>query len=105
MVSFSTTDDRVQKINTFVKAGFASDRSTFINKSIDHMFKTLETTIIIDFMYFISIPLLFFLITLGITLYFASVFFYLLMGIAGIYLMVFVFMFYNKYRGVKWHLK
>ena len=105
MVSFSTTDDRLQKIDTFIKNGMSPDRSTFINKSIDYMVKTYESQFIIDFMYFISIPLLFFLIVIGLTIYLASIFFYLLSGISGIYLVLFVFLFYNKYRGVKWQIK
>jgi len=102
MVSFSTSNDRIQKIDTFIKAGLSPDRSTFINQSIDFMIKTHESKRAIDFMYFISIPLLFFLITVGLTLYLASLFFYLLMGISGIYLVLFTFLFYNKYRGVRW---
>lgn len=100
-LSVSSTDDRVQKIDTFVKTGMSPDRSTFINTSIDFMIKTQESKRIVDFMYFVSVPILFFLITVGLTLYLASMFFYLLTGISGIYLVLFTFLFYDKYRGVK----
>ena len=99
-ISFSSTDDRISQIDAFVKTGTYPDRSTFINISLDHMFKSIESKRILDFMYFVSIPFLFFLITLGITLYFGSLFFYVLSSVSGVYLIVFFYLFYNKYRGV-----
>jgi len=101
MVSFSTSDERLDKIDSFIKNGHTSDRSTFINQSIDFYFRSLESKKIIDFMYLISIPFLFFLTTIGITLFFASLFFYIVSTVSGIYLIIFFYLFYNRYRGVK----
>ena len=100
-ISFSTTDERLQKIDSFVEKGFFADRSTLINRAIDFWFETRESKRILDFMYFVSIPFLFFVVTLGLTLFFGSLFFYVLSGISGIYLFIFFYLFYNKYRGVK----
>ena len=99
-ISFSSTDERLAKIDSFIETKHFPDRSTFINQSIDFMFRNLESKRTIDFMYFISIPFLFFLITLGITIYFGSLFFYVLFSISGIYLFIFFYLFYNRYRGV-----
>lgn len=100
-ISFSSTDERICKIDVFVEKGLFADRSTFINKAVDFWFETKESKRTLDFMYFVSIPFLFFLVTLGITLYFGSLFFYALFGISGVYLIIFFYLFYNKYRGVK----
>ena len=91
----------MNKIDSLVKCGVFADRSTGINHAIDFFFKTNETKRIVDFMYFVSIPFLFFLITLGITLFFGNLFFYLLFVVSGVYLFIFFYLFYNKYRGVK----
>lgn len=101
-ISISITDDRIKKIDSFVEADIYRDRSAFITQSVDLMIKTLESKRTIDFMYFIGMPLFFFLVCVGLTLYLASLFFYLLTGISGIYLVLFVFVFHNKYRGVKY---
>ena len=102
MVSFSTTDERMNKIDSLVEHGVFADRSTGINQAIDFFFKTNEIRRTVDFMYFVSIPFLFFLITLGITLYFGNLFFYVLFAVSGMYLFIFFYLFYNKYRGVRW---
>lgn len=101
-ITISTTDERVLKIDNYVKTNLCQDRSTFINQSVDFYFKHIRIGYLQDFMYFIGIPMFMFLIMTGLTLYFANVYFFVINGLTGIYFMIFVYLFYNKYRGVKW---
>jgi hypothetical protein len=101
MVNFSSSVERITKIDNLVKKGFYPDRSTFINKSIDLHFKELETKKYLDFMYFVSIPFGLFLGCLGLTFTLKSLFWYILSSIFGVYLVVFLFLFISKYREVK----
>ena len=101
MVSFSTSDERIQTIDSFVKTGYSPDRSTFINTAIDFYLNHIRTKYLTDFMYFFGIPFFIFLVSVGITLYFSNMFFYVISSISGIYLIIFFYLFYNKYRGVK----
>lgn len=99
--TFSTTDERLNKTRNLVSndKNRYPDVSFVINLSLDQFFKNMNTNKIIDLMYFVSIPLLFFLVCIGITLFTASLFFYILTGLSGIYLMIFGFLWFNKYRG------
>jgi hypothetical protein len=101
-ISFNLDDERISKLDSLIKNGGFKDRTDCIVKSLDFMFKTLESKHLIDFMYFVSIPFLFFLVVIGLTLYLTSLFFYIMSAISGIYLIIFFYLFYNKYRGVKW---
>ena len=105
MVSFSTTDERLGKIDAFINKHKYPDRSTVINTAIDELLKKYETIIFVDFLYWICIPLFMVLICVGLTLYTASFFFYSILVIASIYLIVFIFLFYSRYKEVKWHSK
>lgn len=55
-----------------------------------------------EFMYYIGLPFLGVIGSIAATLYFLSLFFYILTSIISIYLMVFIFLYYDKYyREVK----
>lgn len=95
--TFDITKERYNRVKKQ-----SSNISLFINQSIDFYIIHLQTRHLQDFMYMIGLPFLVFLIMTGLTLYFATLFFYLLTSISGIYFTIFVFLFYNKYRGVKW---
>jgi len=101
-ISFSTTNERLQKIDAFVQNKMFPDRSTCINAGIDLLVKDIEIGRTVEIMYNISLPLFFFLVTIGLTLFLRSLFFYVISGIMGLYLMVFIFLFYKKYRGIRW---
>lgn len=79
----------------------SSNISSFINTSIDFYLRHLETKYMQDMMYMIGIPFFMFLVTTGLTLYFATMFFFVLTVLAGIYFIIFTYLFYYKYRGVK----
>ena len=100
--SLSTTSERIDKIDSFIKEGMYTTKKDFINDAIDKFFELHNTNYTIDFMYFIGVPLFLFLVSIGLTLYFSSLFWYIITGISGIYLMVFVYLFYDKYKGIKW---
>ena len=85
MVSLSTTDDRLKKIDKTIEKGFFADRSTMINNAIDFWFKAQGFNYIFDFMYSICIPLMFFIIVVGLSMFLLSVFFYILAGVTGIF--------------------
>jgi len=101
--SLSTTTERLSKVDGFIgnNSNYA-DRAAFINDAIDKFFEAYNAKFVIDFMYFIGVPLFLFLISVGLTLYLVSLFFYIITGISGIYLMIFFFLFYNRYKGIKW---
>jgi len=100
--SLSTTVERMSRVDEFIGNSNYADRAAFINDAIDKFFESYNAKFVIDFMYFIGVPLFLFLISIGLTLYLVSLFFYILTGISGIYLMIFFFLFYNKYKGIKW---
>lgn len=101
MVNFSSTEERIDKISFFIDKGFYPDRSTFINTGIDLLIKTHETQRIVDFLHFVFPGVFFFVGCIGATVYLRSLFFFVLTGISGLYLMVFIYLFYDKYKGVK----
>ena len=101
MVNFSSTEERINSINYYIEMGFYPDRSTFINKAIDLLIKTHKNNIVVDFLYYVFPGVFFFFGCVGATLYLNSLFFYILTGISSVYLMVFVYLFYDKYKGVK----
>jgi len=100
--SFSTTDERLNLIDAFIDKHKYPDRSTVINTAIDELLKKYKSIIYVDFLYWICIPLFMVLVCIGLTLYTASIFFYSILVIAAIYLIVFIFLFYDKYKGVKY---
>ena len=101
MVNFSSTEERINSINIFIQKGLYPDRSTFINTAIDFLIKTHKNNIFVDFLHYVFPGVFFFLGCIGATLYLRSLFFYVLTGISGLYLMVFIYLFYDKYKGVK----
>ncbi len=101
MVNFSSTTERIDRIDNLVSNGFYPNRSTFINTSIDFLLRTHDINRIVDFLYFVAPGVFFFLGCVGLTLFLRSVFFFVLTGISAIYLMVFFYLYYNKYKGVK----
>ena len=96
--TFSTTKDRLEKINILVDANHFNNTSNFINKAIDFYIRDFENKKIMLFWYYICIPLFFFLICIGITLFTANMFFYILTGLGGINLMIFIFLFFDRYK-------
>lgn len=72
--------------------------SNFFNESAKYRLKEYRTQKRTEFMWYIALPCLGFLTTVGLTLYFLSLFFYIVMGICGIYLMIFGFLYYDKYH-------
>jgi len=100
--SLATTTERMNKVESFVGNNNYTDKAAVINAAMDKFFELYDSKYVIDFMYFIGVPLFLFLVSVGLTLYLASLFFYIIAGIAGIYLMIFFFLFYNRYKGIKW---
>jgi len=96
--SISTTNERLNEIERINPYNCKSD---FINKAIDVHIKTLKTRYLSDVLYYIGIPLLALIGLFGLSLYFKEMFFVLLTAIVGIYLVVLVVLFYDKYRGGK----
>ena len=99
--TISTTEDILNNINFYVKKGFYKDVSTFFNMGATLLIKTHKNNNIVDFLHYVFPGVFFFLGCVGTTLYLGSLFFYILTGISGMYLMVFVYLFYDKYKGVK----
>jgi len=100
-VSFSTSDDRLVRIDRLIVDKIYPDRSTCINNFIDHGLKNLEINKIVDFMQFVAFPLFFFMVSLGISIVTPSIFFYILSGLAGLYLIIFGSLYYRKQEGFK----
>lgn len=75
--------------------------TNFITRSIDHEITNLETRHLSDFIYYIGFPTLAFLGMVSVTLMFPSLFFYILTGVIGVYIIILFFLFYNKYKKVK----
>jgi len=101
--SLSTTTERLEKIDLYITKTKHDDRASFINASIDKFIELFENNMLIDFMYYIGVSLFLFLICGGITIWMPNVYFLLVTCFAGFYLIIFLFLFYNKYRGIKWH--
>jgi len=96
--SLSTTVKRLQEIERINPYNCKSD---FINKAVDIHIKSLKTRYLSDLFYYIALPFLSFMGFIGITLYLADMFFTILTCIVGIYLIILVFLFYDKYKKVK----
>jgi len=96
--TFSTTQHRLNKIE---KLNRYPSKSDFINKAIDLYVEQIETRYLSDFIYYIGFPLLGFLGFIGLTLYFATPFFYLCTMIISIYIIILNFLFFKKYKKVK----
>ena len=95
--TFNITTERYKKVKEH-----CDNISQFINESIDINIKRIETKHLSDFIYYIGFPFLCLLGSIAITLYLGSLIFYIITGIIGVYLIILIFLFYNKYRGVKW---
>jgi len=103
MVSISMSDERLKKIDNYVKDGRYPDRSSLISNAVDYLFLHYETNAIIELMYWVAIPLFLFMFCIAMAYFFVSYILFGIAGISGIYLMIFVYMFYKKYKGVyKW---
>jgi len=89
-------EDFLQKNENFENA------AAVINLAIDKFFELCKTNPFMDFMYFTWIGMFPFLVALGLTLYLPSFYFYIVTVVTGVYLVVFTFLFYNKYKGIKW---
>jgi len=98
-----TTVEVIEEVKNIVKNNKNYPTiASYINKAIYFYNKRNQEQKSIEFMYFICIPLGLFLGCIGLSLHLASLFFYIISVIFGIYLMVFVYLFYNKYfRGNK----
>lgn len=102
--TFSTTKERLVKIDGFVNENNNQfkDYSSVINASIDKFFDLIEINLTVDFMHSVGVGLFLFLICIGLVLFSPNIYFFILCGFSGVYLIVFIFLFYNKYVGVKW---
>ena len=100
-LSFNPTPARLEKIKDFVSKGLYPNMGACVNSALDLLFKTHETKKSLDFMYWIALPFFFFLILVGICLLFPSFFFYILLSISGIYLIIFTYLFFDKYKGIR----
>ena len=99
--SFVITEQRHEKVKKIHDKNKSDSMADIINTAIDFYLNHLETKYLMDMMYFFGIPFFIFLTAVGITLYFSNMFFYVVSGVSGIYLVIFFYLFYNKYRGVK----
>jgi len=99
--SISTTEQLIDNIDILIEKGCYKDFSSFMNIAADLLIKTHKNNIVVDFLHYIFSGVFFFLGCVGATFYLRSLFFYVLTGISGVYLMVFIFLFYDKYKGVK----
>ena len=98
--TFNITTERYIKVKEY-----CNNISQFINESIDINLKQKETKHLSDFIYYIGFPLLCFVGCVGITIYLSDIFFYIVTSVVGIYFIILIFLFYNKYRGIKWQKK
>jgi len=98
--TFNITIERHKKVKKHIKN--PDTIATFINKSIDQRIKMLETKYLSDFIYYLGFPTLMFLGMVSLSLVFPNWLFYVLTVIIGIYIVILFYLFYNKYRGVKY---
>ena len=101
-INFYTTDEIRGKINDLVKDNIFSTQSACINAALNLFFKDRETQRTVDFLQYITLPLFFLIVTIGLSLYIVNIFFYILACLAGIYMMIFIYMYYSKYKSLKW---
>ena len=97
--TFSTTKQRLEKIDSFIDGKRFKDKTDFINNSIDNQIKSLSTKYLFEFIYLIGFPFLVFLVSAGLALFFVSIIFYVVMGFSGLLLVISFFLFYNQYKG------
>jgi len=97
--SFSTTTERLNKIENIIKN--PETMSSFINRAIDHEIHNIETKYLSDFIYYLGLPTLAFLSMVFICLYFALLFLYIITVVLGIYIIVLFYLFYNKHHKEK----
>lgn len=101
--TFSTTEERLNRISHYVDVTKKySDMSSVINASIDKFLDVKKIEFVADFMYFIGIPLFIFIASFGLTFVFPYLVFFVVTVLTGSYLMIFIFLFYHRYRGIKW---
>uniref|UniRef100_A0A6M3LZM6 Uncharacterized protein n=1 Tax=viral metagenome TaxID=1070528 RepID=A0A6M3LZM6_9ZZZZ len=90
--TISTTTELLDEIRN--KTGNVSN---FFNIAARYKLKEYHNRKLTEFMLYIAIPALGFIGSIAATIYFKTLFFYTLMGIGAIYLIIFVFLFYDKY--------
>jgi len=100
--TFSTTSEKLDKIRILIKKKSYPDLSTCINTAIDKLLEVHQMSLFMDFMYWICFPLFLFLISVGVCLFYPNIFFFIISAMTGFYLMIFIILFYKKYKGVKW---
>jgi len=105
-VTFRTSDEKLEKIDTFIKKNkHIKDRSDIINKSLDFFIQHIETKFLSDFIYYIGLPSLAFIGSIFLTFYLTDIIFYIIAAIIGVYLVILVYLFRYKYRGGRKSLK
>lgn len=72
--------------------------SSFFNGAVRFQLNQYRTQRQTEFMWYIALPFLGFIGCIGATLFFESIFFFILMAVSGIYLIVFITIYINKYR-------
>ena len=100
-LSFRPNKENIKEIDKFIERGIYPSKGAAINTALTLLIKTHNTNRIIDFLQFVFPGVIFFLGCIGATLFLRSLFFFVLSGISGLYLMVFIYLFYDKYKGVK----
>lgn len=106
--SLYTTEERISLCDSYVKSDHYNQYnaiSDVINSAIDLFHKINKQNILLEFITHIGTSMFLFLVGVGLTLYLPleyKMFFFGLTVFAGVYLAISFFIFYNKYKGVKW---
>ena len=95
--TISTTTELIEEI----KKHTDNNISSFFNKAACFQLNQYKLQRQTEFMWYIALPFLGFIGCIGATLYFESIFFFILMSVSGIYLIIFITIFINKYRRKK----
>ena len=74
--------EKLEKIKRLSKKR-AITNNDFVNQAIDFYLNHLETKFLSEFMYYIGFPTIAFIGLVGVTLFFATIFFYILTAVTG----------------------
>ena len=97
-LTFVITDERYNRLEEYLQEHTIFPSMThLINYAIDYYIDTHKARMISDFIYYIGFPFGVFLGFIFLTFYLKDVTFYVLTAIVGFYLIILIYLYYDRY--------
>jgi len=100
-ITITIDDELLKNIKKQIKNSHTSNVSNFFNEAARFKLNQYKNQYQTEFMWYIALPFLGFIGCLYATIYLASMFFFIITGVVGLYLIIFITLFLKKYRGKK----